>query len=62
MRLDRVHLEGETAEVIDFKTGKEKAEDEAQMRQYIQALKAMGYTQVEAKLAYLNPFKIVEVK
>jgi ATP-dependent helicase/nuclease subunit A len=61
MRLDRVHLSGDKAEIIDFKTGLEKAADKAQLLQYKKALAAMGYQQVTASLAYLNPFKVVEV-
>jgi hypothetical protein len=61
MRLDRVHLSGDKAELIDFKTGLEKAADKAQLLQYKKALAAMGYQQVTASLAYLNPFKVVEV-
>jgi len=62
IRIDRVHLKGVEAEIIDFKTGVKKSVDIKQVKTYQSILKTMGYQKVDGFLAYLDPFEIVEVK
>ncbi len=61
VRIDRVHLKGDKAKIIDFKTGMKKAADLEQIRAYQSVLKRMGYREVEGYLAYLEPFELVKV-
>ncbi|MEM9932527.1 MAG: UvrD-helicase domain-containing protein [Bacteroidota bacterium] len=53
LRPDRVMLRGETAIIIDYKTGKHTAAYLTQLTKYKEAISAMGYTQVEAWLYYI---------
>jgi len=61
MRIDRVHLKGDEARVLDFKTGVEKTADIEQVEAYKNVLSRMGYNKVEGYLAYVNLSKIVKV-
>ncbi len=51
---DRVVLQDNKAIVIDFKTGKGAKKYAAQVREYTEALKAMGHEQVEGYLLYIG--------
>lgn len=59
-RMDRVILKGETAIVIDFKSGEEKTGDKHQVSEYIKLLREMGY-RVEGFLLYLKSATVVAV-
>lgn len=55
LRPDRVVADGENAAVIDYKTGKKQdSKYSAQMRQYEQALLALGYKKVTKVLLYIH--------
>lgn len=60
-RLDRVLLKEKRAKIIDFKTGLPKKRDQHQVTAYKNTLLEMGYAEVEAYVAYLNPLNIVTV-
>ena len=62
IRIDRVHINGNQVEIIDFKTGAKKAADIKQVKTYQSVLRTMGFERVNGYLAYLDPFEIVEVK
>lgn len=53
LRPDRVIINGNTATVIDFKTGKEKPEHQEQLAQYADKLREMGFERVEERLVYI---------
>lgn len=58
---DKVLIDGTSAIVIDFKTGKESAQYEKQIKEYMGILQQMGYEQVSGFLAYIEERKIVSV-
>ncbi|MDR0518196.1 MAG: UvrD-helicase domain-containing protein [Fibromonadaceae bacterium] len=60
-RPDRVIVKENNAIVIDYKTGKEKAEHKKQVREYAKFLSQMGYENVNGYLWYLYENKVVEV-
>ena len=62
IRIDRVHINGNQVEIIDFKTGAKKAADIKQVKTYQSVLRTMGFEKVNGYLAYLDPFEIVEEK
>ncbi|MEP1033128.1 UvrD-helicase domain-containing protein [Ekhidna sp.] len=59
-RMDRVVINGDTATVIDFKSGRPKSADNLQIKEYARLLMEMGY-RTEGYLLYLNSSKVVEV-
>lgn len=61
IRPDRVIIKAKTAQVIDFKTGKESDEHMKQITEYGSKLKEIGYTDVKQFLVYTTDKKIVEV-
>jgi ATP-dependent exoDNAse (exonuclease V) beta subunit len=61
IRLDRVLIKNNDAQILDFKTGQKVDKDNKQLNFYKNTLKKMGYNKVTAHLAYLNPLEIVEV-
>jgi ATP-dependent exoDNAse (exonuclease V) beta subunit len=61
IRLDRVLIKNNEAQILDFKTGQKVDKDNKQLNFYKNTLKKMGYDKVTAHLAYLNPLEIVEV-
>jgi hypothetical protein len=61
LRPDRVIVDGDSVTVIDFKTGKKRDSDVKQMLQYKNAIKAMGYKEIEAFLFYLETKEIEKV-
>ncbi|WP_420315762.1 UvrD-helicase domain-containing protein [Ekhidna sp.] len=56
-RMDRVLIDGNKATVIDFKSGRPKANDNLQLKEYIALLKEMGY-EVEGYLLYLTSAEV----
>ncbi len=54
LRPDRVMIKGGRAIVVDYKTGQVSDRYPAQVQTYMQALRAMKYSQVEGYLYYLN--------
>ncbi|GAB4420713.1 MAG: UvrD-helicase domain-containing protein [Bacteroidia bacterium] len=54
LRPDRVMLRGTSAIVVDYKTGPPRRTYAAQVQQYRDALRALGYTDVGAFLYYLS--------
>ncbi len=59
-RMDRVIIQGNTATVVDFKSGKPSNKDNVQVQHYVDLLKEMGY-QTEGYLLYLKEKKLVPV-
>ncbi len=59
-RMDRVVIQGNTATVIDFKSGKPSNKDNIQVKEYVGLLKEMGY-ETEGYLLYLKEKKLVAV-
>lgn len=61
-RPDRVMTDGERMIVVDFKFGRPKDEYPAQVREYMNLLGSMGYTNISGYLWFVYTNKIVEVK
>ncbi len=61
IRPDRVAIKGETAVIIDYKTGLMKKSHEKQIIKYGDALLEIGYQNITRLLIYTNPIKVVEV-
>ena len=59
LRPDRVLLQPGKAVVIDFKTGQQNVRHAQQVQAYTALLRAMGYTQVEGYLLYIEAGKVV---
>lgn len=63
LRPDRIILEGNTATIIDYKTGKENNKKYfKQLTKYQEALINMGYNRVKSLLVYIDDLTIVELK
>lgn len=60
-RPDRVITDGTEMKVIDFKFGRPRSEYHDQVRQYMNLLKSMGYTNVSGYLWFVYSNEIVEV-
>lgn len=52
LRPDRVIINGNTATVIDFKTGRQNSDHEKQLALYAEKLMEMGFDEVEKRLIY----------
>jgi len=61
LRPDRVIIDDDSVTIIDFKTGEQRDSHVKQMLQYKNAVKAMGYKEIEAFLFYLDNKEIQEV-
>lgn len=59
-RPDRVMIDGQTATVVDYKTGRPKPEHETQIQQYGQLLSGMNYS-CELFLCYLDNAEVKQV-
>jgi ATP-dependent exoDNAse (exonuclease V) beta subunit len=60
-RPDRVMLKGNSAVVIDYKTGEKTDKDIRQMKGYLIDLKKMGYTSCEGNIWYLENNELTKV-
>ncbi|NJN42896.1 MAG: Dna2/Cas4 domain-containing protein [Flammeovirgaceae bacterium] len=60
-RIDRLITNGNTAIVIDFKTGDPTKKDQEQVRDYIQWLHKMNFVDVKGFLLYLKTNQVVSV-
>jgi ATP-dependent exoDNAse (exonuclease V) beta subunit len=60
-RPDRVVISGDSAIVIDFKTGSEKDSDILQVEEYKSLIKDMGYREVRGMIFYLSSMSMREV-
>jgi len=60
-RPDRVMTDGKQMVVVDFKFGREREEYVAQVREYMDLLKRMGYNDIKGFLWFVYSNKIVEV-
>ncbi len=60
-RIDRLITSGNTAVVIDFKTGDPSKKDQEQVRDYIQWLYKMNFAEVNGFLLYLKTNQVVNV-
>ncbi|MGD2091016.1 MAG: UvrD-helicase domain-containing protein [Candidatus Aminicenantes bacterium] len=61
LRPDRVMVDKYSVTIVDFKTGEERNSHIKQMIQYKNAVKAMGYKEIEAFLFYLESKEIEKV-
>lgn len=61
LRPDRVVLFGKHAVVLDYKTGKAESHHKSQVRQYMNALRNMGYLPVEGYLLYFDEEEIIRI-
>lgn len=62
LKPDRIVLNSQRATIIDYKTGLPKKSHEAQIKQYMEMLKAVGFVVDKSVLIYLEPdLKVVEV-
>ena len=59
LRPDRIMIKDKHAVILDFKTGKEKPADAAQIKHYADALDKLGYQPVEKYLVYLADGKVI---
>jgi ATP-dependent exoDNAse (exonuclease V) beta subunit len=62
LRPDRVIVDNDSVTIIDFKTGGKRDSHIKQMIQYKNAVKAMGYKNIDAFLFYLESKEIREVR
>ncbi len=60
-RPDKVVILGDSASIIDFKTGGAAEDHTMQVKNYISLLQNMGYKDVKGFLFYVNQLKAVEV-
>jgi ATP-dependent exoDNAse (exonuclease V) beta subunit len=61
IRLDRVLLKKNEAQILDFKTGNKSEQDKKQLNFYRNTLIKMGYDKVSAHIAYLNPLEVIQI-
>lgn len=61
-RIDRLLISGRSAIVIDFKTGKVNKTDQAQVKEYMDILREMNFTDVKGFLVYLQGKNVLEIK
>ncbi len=61
LRPDLVIIKPTSTLLVDYKSGKKEKYHLQQMQSYMEALKDMGYQNVEGILLYLNPLEPVEV-
>jgi ATP-dependent exoDNAse (exonuclease V) beta subunit len=61
LRPDRVMVDNDSVTIIDFKTGEKRDSHIKQMIQYKNAVKAMGYKEIEAFLFYLETKEIEKI-
>lgn len=54
LRLDRLILNGNSARIIDYKTGTPKKQYEAQINEYAEKIAQMGYTVTDKALLYIQ--------
>jgi len=60
-RIDRLMLKSRKAVVVDFKTGIPSKADQKQVRDYIEILHKMNYTDVEGYVLYIRTKEVVSV-
>lgn len=60
-RPDCVMMDNDRAIVIEYKSGAESTEHVDQVKHYVSALSQMGYSNVQGKLVYLSPLKIINI-
>ena len=61
LRPDRVVTKGDRAWVIDYKTGGENPKYKAQVEEYKDALRQLGFSQVDGMLVYVDEEHVVSV-
>ncbi|MFC2124006.1 UvrD-helicase domain-containing protein [Bacteroidota bacterium] len=60
-RLDRVMIKGDSAIVVDYKTGSPTNKDKDQVNRYIQLLREMGFKKVEGYLLMIEKNELLKV-
>jgi ATP-dependent exoDNAse (exonuclease V) beta subunit len=61
IRIDRFITNKKKAVLIDYKTGEKKASDRAQISEYLEVVRQMGWPDAKAYLVYLQPLHIETV-
>ncbi len=61
MKPDRIMVKDDTAVVVNYHKEKEEQLHEARLKQYVEAVKNLGYTQTRGYLVYVEPVEIKEV-
>lgn len=61
IRPDRIITKGNTARIIDFKTGVAREKDENQVKNYMSVLKSMNYEKVDGYLLYTDTQTLVKL-
>lgn len=61
LRPDRIAFHEDQAWVLDYKTGKEKNQHIKQIKDYKEALRQLGFKQIDGVLVYVNDGKVLSV-
>lgn len=62
LRPDRVMVKGDEAIILDYKKEKKEKVHFAQVQQYMEAVKSIGYINIKGYLVYVDPVEIEEVQ
>lgn len=62
LRPDRVVIDGDEARVLDYKTGSPSDAHANQVREYMRALRAVGYTRTQGALLYLGTGELITLE
>ncbi len=60
-RPDRVMMDGDRVEIVDFKFGQEKPSHYKQVREYMQLMSGMGHSNITGYLWYVDESRLIEV-
>jgi ATP-dependent exoDNAse (exonuclease V) beta subunit len=61
LRPDRIIIENDTVDIVDFKTGKKTENHQKQLEEYAVSLAELGYKKINKHLVYLNPIEVVRL-
>jgi len=61
LRPDRIIIEKDCVDIIDFKTGKKLESHEQQLEEYALSMSELGYKQINKYLVYINPIEIIKI-
>jgi hypothetical protein len=61
LRPDRIIIENDCIDIVDFKTGKKTESHEKQLEEYALSLYELGYKQVNKHLVYINPIEVITI-
>jgi ATP-dependent exoDNAse (exonuclease V) beta subunit len=61
LRPDRIIIENDCIDIVDFKTGKKIESHEKQLEEYALSLNELGYKKVNKHLVYINPIEVITI-